>query len=129
MRPIAILPLALLASCAGAYRPVQFPPRPYPAEITVADDEALCAAGYVSLGSFEAAITKGTDSATELRRQAGARGGDLVRIVKRDVPTTETLTETECNRFSAPSIFIYSAPMLLQVWMSWPQCIPDPPKV
>jgi hypothetical protein len=103
----------VLVGCATSGAP-SFQPRPAPATTTASDDDALMAAGYVTLGSLAVSVERercrGTDVAarcepvdrtgqgvTLLLEKAASRGGDLVRIAHQETPTTVAWVEMDCQ--------------------------------
>jgi hypothetical protein len=103
----------VLVGCATSGAP-SFQPRPAPATTTASDDDALMAAGYVTLGSLAVSVERercrGTDAAARcepvdrtgqgvalLLEKAATRGGDLVRIAHQEAPTTVPWVEMDCQ--------------------------------
>jgi hypothetical protein len=127
------------AGCAANAGQVRFPSRRAPASTTVADDDALMAAGYVSLGPLRVAVEKercrGTDQAPRdcepvdpsgqsgalLLTKAASRGGDLVRVASYETPTTMPWIETDCDGV------LYSPSRIATVRGAFPSLTPEEP--
>jgi hypothetical protein len=115
MRTRLSIAVLLAAGCAGRAAPMHFPARSAPAATTTQDDQALLAAGYVSLGPVKVVVEKercrGTDQAPGacekvatagpsralLLAKAAERGGDLVRIASEETPATDPWIEIDCD--------------------------------
>jgi hypothetical protein len=132
----------VVAGCASSVGPVRFPSRPVAASPTQADDDALIAAGYVSLGPLEASVEKERCHGTEgepqgcrpvdrshqsgalLLARAAERGGDLVRVAHQDSAVTAPwIDESDCSATLARPNLVVTG-LSLQTNQGEPMCVP-----
>jgi len=135
--------LVLAGGCAGTNAPLHFPPRSGPASATPASDDALAAAGYVSIASIETQVERercrGTapeapcapvraprDSTAALLARAGVLGGELVQVKKDCVPLKTPWTEDRCQAWQPAPYMVVGPNGPRMASTDPPQCLPVP---